>query len=189
MKNQSLVGKPSANRWTLKTVRDRCDDVGDCWIWTQALLKGYPQATIDKRGGMLVRRWVYERAHGPIEPGMRIVASCGSKLCCNPRHLSAVLPGAVLRKSWESGARSKALHAARMRAEVRAGRRVPLAPKITQAIADQIRNDPRPTQEVVQEAVRVHGINQSHAYRIRRNEVWRDRRADASVFGLAGRML
>lgn len=44
-------------RITLKTIHDRCDEVGECWIWKDAVGKqGYPIVRLRPGGCLLVRR-------------------------------------------------------------------------------------------------------------------------------------
>jgi hypothetical protein len=72
-------------KFDLKTIRDRCEEDGDCWIWKQSVNSaGYPQA----RRGQLVRRIALGLSGKPPRPRMVCVASCRERLCCNPAHLS-----------------------------------------------------------------------------------------------------
>lgn len=94
--------------WTLKTIRDRCEEVGDCWVWGQAVNStGYPQATIGGKGGQPVRRVSVVLSGRRVGKGWRVVSDCG-KLCCNPEHLKLKTFSQVLVTSYESGRRNSA---------------------------------------------------------------------------------
>jgi hypothetical protein len=102
-----MSGKP----WDLKTVHDRCRDDGDCWTWTQGRhhASGHPQATIEGKGGQLVRRWVLAAATGrQLTHANKVVDSCGNHLCCNPDHLRTSTASAVLKRAYHDGTRSTA---------------------------------------------------------------------------------
>lgn len=62
-----------------------------CWLWT---------GTCDERGygrtfQLLapVHRVVYETLVGPIPAGHHLHHRCGTRRCCNPRHLTPMDPG------------------------------------------------------------------------------------------------
>jgi hypothetical protein len=94
--------------WNLKSIKDRCREDGDCWLWAQGANQrsGQPKATIDGKCGQLVRRHAVRLSGLELRGGYRVVDTCGQGLCCNPDHLKQVTPGAVLRKSYRDGARS-----------------------------------------------------------------------------------
>jgi hypothetical protein len=99
-----------AKVWTLKTIHDRCDEEGDCWLWKHAVNStGYPQGCIDGKPGQLVRR------HAVLLSGRslsgyraRVADTCGNRLCCNPDHLKLRTFGQVQSDSYTSGKRSTA---------------------------------------------------------------------------------
>ena len=41
---------------TLAHIKDRTEEVGDCWIWQQGATNGYPQMKVQGRCCKLVRR-------------------------------------------------------------------------------------------------------------------------------------
>lgn len=61
---------------------------GECLIWRGTLTqKGYARVV---RSGRVYRvhRMVWERANGPIPPGMQVMCLCDRRDCINIRHLS-----------------------------------------------------------------------------------------------------
>lgn len=92
----------------LKKIRDRCREDGDCWIWAQGVNSaGYPQASIDGKGGQMVRRAALIAA-GKLPKGKanRVTDICGNRLCCNPEHLKWASFSDLLKGAYRSGNRS-----------------------------------------------------------------------------------
>lgn len=72
-------------RERLDTCTERLPD--GCLVWTGARNRdGYGRA---RSGGkrVSVHRWVYEREHGPIEPGVLIDHACWNRACVEVTHL------------------------------------------------------------------------------------------------------
>lgn len=64
--------------------------VGDCIEWTGSRLPtGYGYIRIAGRG-VYAHRFFFERAKGPIPPGLHIDHLCRNTSCVNPDHLEAV---------------------------------------------------------------------------------------------------
>lgn len=166
--------------WTLKTVRDRCKDDGDCWIWQQATIKGYPQASIDGNGGTMVRRWVWLNTHEKAPNGCwRIVSSCDDNLCCNPEHLKIARPSQITAKGWQSGGRDRQAQRLVQRGRFIAAGLV----KLSMEQARAIRCDERSARVIAAE----YGVTAGHIHDIRRHRTWKESRNPvSSVFALAG---
>jgi len=100
---------PPFRPWTLDTVLDRCDEVGECWIWKHSCKAGRnPQATIEGKTGSIVRPFIYDVLLKKPRPiGSTIGATCGEPKCCNPAHLVWKSRSDVIRSTYKSGARSK----------------------------------------------------------------------------------
>lgn len=62
-----------------------------CWLWTGHLTAaGYGRFPLEHGTPPLyAHRYAYERAHGPIPPGLVVMHSCDNPPCVNPAHLSA----------------------------------------------------------------------------------------------------
>ena len=72
---------------TLQTIKDRCVEEGDCWIWNQGQDgHGYPSISVNRKTTN-VRRLVYKLTGKHLGQFQPIRATCGNKLCCNPDHL------------------------------------------------------------------------------------------------------
>lgn len=99
----------AGRQWTLQTVYDRCEEIGDCWIWAQSLkANGIPQACIDGKGGRNVRTYIYDVLSGKKRPPKSTVGStCNERRCCNPAHLVWRSRSQVVSSSYKSGARHK----------------------------------------------------------------------------------
>ena len=75
----------------LSFLAPRCDEEGSCLIWRRAVNSGgSPVASIDGKSSRSVRRWVFERLHGPAGADMAVVPTCDNPLCVEPRHAEAV---------------------------------------------------------------------------------------------------
>jgi hypothetical protein len=94
-------------KFDLKTIRDRCEEEGDCWIWQQCVNSGgYPQASINGKQGQMVRR------HAVLLSGRtlsgyraRVADTCGNRLCCNPDHLRLRTFSQIQSDSYRNGSR------------------------------------------------------------------------------------
>jgi len=103
------TGKQQRRAWDLKTVKDRCIEVGECWLWDQGVSStGYPQACINGKSGVSVRTFVYDVLLAKRRlVGSNIIAECGNKLCCSPACLAAKSRSWVIKQQWVDGRRSK----------------------------------------------------------------------------------
>lgn len=73
-------------RLTLESIKARCEEEGDCWIWQQGTNSmGQPNAR-DGDKSVQVRRRVWELSHvdRDIGKGMFVIAGCTHKLCVSP---------------------------------------------------------------------------------------------------------
>ncbi len=67
----------------------RVDPATGCHPWTGSLNnQGYGQVRLGGKT-VLAHRVAYERAHGPLPPGMNALHSCDTPACVNPDHLHA----------------------------------------------------------------------------------------------------
>lgn len=77
----------------------------ECWLWRGAAIgKGYGAFSLYGK-----QRYVHQIAYvlsgGYIPPGQQVMHTCHSKLCCNPRHLRAVVAQQNLAHNGYSGRR------------------------------------------------------------------------------------
>lgn len=89
----------------------------DCWPWlgatnTSPKMRGGPYGKLGdqhpSRKTVLAHRVAYAISVGPIPDGFHVDHKCGFSLCCNPRHLEAVLPA-------ENNSRSTSVTSANIR--------------------------------------------------------------------------
>lgn len=76
-----------ADRWSAKVAID--DTETGCHVWTGAFTKprqGYGRLSVD---GVMhcAHRFAWERAHGPIPNGMKVLHRCDNSACVNVEHL------------------------------------------------------------------------------------------------------
>jgi len=57
-----------------------------CWIWTGAIARGYGKFWSGTRL-VMAHRFAWERAHGPISPGLCVCHTCDVPNCVRPDHL------------------------------------------------------------------------------------------------------
>lgn len=147
---------------TIKTLRERCAEVGDCLEWP-----GKSRHPMVRHMGrtMLVRRLVLELVGKQIPADKRAVMSCENRLCINPDHI-------VMRSHREIMARQGALgklsDPARV-AKIAATKREKYA-KLTMADARAIRASP----ETHEKTAAKYGIHPSKVASIRQHRCWRE---------------
>jgi hypothetical protein len=161
-----------ARVWTLETVRQRCDEIGECWIWKQAVQsKGYPQASINGKTGQSVRLYVYSVLLGKTRRRTdAVTAKCNQILCCSPTCLVAKSRGAVIRRQYELGSRSR---------QPKLGIGC-INPKLTREQVDAIRA--LPSGESQASIGRRYGVAARTIGKILNGESWAPKRQPESVF-------
>ena len=63
---------------TIQEIKDRTDEVGECWIWKRGTTSGYPQLKVPGRACKLVRRLVVELDGRPAEVRQPVITTCGA---------------------------------------------------------------------------------------------------------------
>ena len=85
-----LAGGQSRIRDPETKFKERTRRQGDCLVWVAGRKSsGYGKMAVGGRH-MPVHRYAWERANGPIPPGMEIDHRCHNRLCCNIDHLRLV---------------------------------------------------------------------------------------------------
>lgn len=154
----------------LKTIRDRCTEDGDCWIWQQAVNSaGYPQASIDGKGGQMVRRAALVAAgKQPAKRYKRVTDNCGNRRCCNPEHLRWSCFSDLLKESYRTGRRNtRAEYLKRLEASQRTGKA-----KLTWEKVREIRV--RLVNETCSKIAPDYGVKEKAITNIKFNRSWRE---------------
>lgn len=162
---------------TIELIHSRCDEVGDCWIWTGALTgPGYPSMTYGGKRGMNLRREVLRIEGRPSPAGHRVINTCLNPKCLNPAHLKSLTPAQF--NAW-LGRRGRLSTPAVKAARTRSAR--DLRAKLTIEAARAIRAR-RAEGATIEQLGAEFGVHKSLAARICRGEAWREAPAGASVF-------
>lgn len=76
--------------------------LGQCWVWTGALCRGYGRHTVNKVGKW-THRTAFELYGGVIPPGQDLCHSCNNRACCRPGHLAPGTRGENVRYAFACG--------------------------------------------------------------------------------------
>lgn len=145
---------------TVKDLKDRSDEIGDCWIWNQATSEnGYPIMKIRGCGCKLVRRLAAELAGKKPQYRQPVETTCDEKLCVNPEHMKPSSSASVAKRAAKRGAFSTVSRGARIAASRRAGK-----VKLNDAQVAEIRASTEPETKLGP----IYGVNRSYIGRIRR---------------------
>lgn len=151
----------------LVSIKDRCIEEGDCWVWQGALsTQGIPVARFDGKTGP-VRRIVGELIGLPLN-GRVATCNCGNKLCVSPSHVIAITrkklqarTGMALRGSVSSKLRSKKIFDTKLKTK---------PPKLSIEIAREVRS----SLETERAAAKRLGVSQYTIHAIRHNKIYKD---------------
>lgn len=162
--------------WTEKTLYDRCEEVGECWIWAQAVNgQGHPQAHINGKGGQLVRRWAFMTLLGKEVPARHVVTTtCMDVRCCNPAHLKCVSYSKRLSLAYARGDRNAVRESVKRANALRAAGKVRLDMEKAREI--RARRD-----ESADALAKEFNVRDNHIRSIWRGEKWQEA-AGSSVF-------
>jgi hypothetical protein len=163
---------------TLETLRYYAHDCGDCLLWKQGTNgAGYPQATIDGKGGQMVRRYIFTHLMGKELRTRQVVTSrCDTKLCISPDHLISSWMGKIQERSYRTGKRmSRVEYTGRLERSIRSG-----WSKLGWEDIAKIRAEPESVSHA--EIGRLYGIHHKTASKIRRGLSWRVSAMNSSVF-------
>lgn len=91
---------PRSKRTLAQRLAEKCERVGDCWIWTGGFgwfnsnrvypVMGWGTRAARSVGQQYAHRVAYVLWNGPISQGAAVKQMCGAYLCINPAHLTAV---------------------------------------------------------------------------------------------------
>lgn len=148
----------------------RCVEYGECLLWQGHIGNGVPQVFIGNTYRM-VRRVVWEAAHGPIPVGRVAVCKCRERACVRLEHVQLMTTAQVARLAAREGKFSTP----QRRARIALGQR--RRSRLTPEIIAQVR-----AAENGAAIARELGICKSTVSKIRRGESW-GVVAGVSVFG------
>ena len=151
---------------SIQDIKDRTEEVGECWIWQQGTSNGLPQMKVKGCACKLVRRIVVAIDGRPAEPGQPVAVTCGEKLCVNPKHLKPSTTRAVAKAAARKGAWKGQVRCAKIAAAKRAGANV----KLTAEMVQIIRSSDEPGPALAKKL----GVDRALIPRVRAGKAWKD---------------
>lgn len=156
----------------LETIKGRCIEEGECWIWQGSLSPGevpsmrLPTSIDPDRKLVAVRRWIAEQQGKRID-GLYVTNSCEEKRCVCPDHIVVLTRKKLQKRAGKTMTKNQnpAMVASRAAARVRAGNI-----KIGYDIAREIRASEKPAHEWAAEL----GCNVSSVFQAKRGSTWKD---------------
>lgn len=170
--------RPPAQVLTLKDISDRCDLVGNCWVWKQGTnSEGVPQ--VRTRGkNVLVRREVALLSNGNAPSrGWFVVSACQDKLCVAPGCIRILSPAKFI--EWMNTTGRLNTPAQAIAKAAAAARRSPLTNESVSQLRELIANGADRG-----ETAASFGITRSYANRIAAGRNRRPAAVGNSVFNL-----
>lgn len=163
---------------TLDVIRDNCEIVGKCWIWTASVNTrgGYPRAWIDGSGFVNVRSYVFKELLGKrLTKGLVMSSRCGNPSCVGPQCLISKSYSRMVADSYKNGAREVTTH--RQRRHV----------KLTMEIARVIRASNEPSADLAERF----GVNKATINYVRSGARWVEPKPvpHSSIFNLASHFM
>ncbi len=140
------------------------DDAG-CLVWQRSCCNGHPAVRVGEKT-ILVRRYLWEKQHGTIDPGKVIRMACECKLCVNPEHMKLTTYKQIGKECGKLGLMSGAKRSAKIAATKRLGKQS----KMTEEAVNMLRSG----QIKATQAPDQFGITYAHARKIIRGDAWRD---------------
>lgn len=160
----------------LKRLWDRCDEVGECWIWRQATSKqGYPRCGMTGYNAYAhTAAWLIVR--GEIPAGHQLTNTCGHRRCIRPAHWLPMTQAQRSRMLADQGAWHGPDRIAKIAAKARA------KGKLDEGKAAYIR-EARGT-KTADELCAEFSVNRTVIYRIWRGQSWATTAPNSSVFSM-----
>lgn len=152
---------------TLRLIRGRCDEIGECWIWTGATGGRSSLPCMHREGKtQYVRRVVYELSHDRPAGRLVVTPKCTNPACVSPRCLEAIPRKLALQRAGQRGAYSspsKLLLSA-------------LAQRARSRYSDELIEQIKASEAGHKQVSRETGMSVSYVRAIRRGEARRDLR-------------
>lgn len=144
------------------------DAGGDCIRWDtearSAARRRHPMIVVDGKG-ILIRRYLYEKANGPLRSGYLLVPHCGDECCIAPEHQKQI----TVRQKNLIAAKQEAANRSRSR-KVAAARRASGRVKLSMELAREIRN----SDESGPKLARRLGVHEKAIWDVRHHVSWKE---------------
>jgi hypothetical protein len=159
----------------LDSIYAKCEDFGECRLWTGRSVAGSPKVWVP--GGYRPgRRIVYEESRGrPIQNGLYPVMRCRNAMCLHEDHIAVLSKSAILKLAGSEGRFSS-----RHSAAVTAGRRKAGTAKLDMNKAREVRASEEPVTVLAERF----NVDRSMIYLIKQGKAWREVTQGASIFNL-----
>jgi len=161
---------------TLKDIKDRTVEEGDCWIWQQGLTNGQPQMKVKGCDCKLVRRIVLQVVGRAAAARQPVMVTCDNALCVNPKHLKLSSASEIAQQKAARGAWRGIARAAKISATKRAAGQSKMSDAEVQALRTSSESGPAAAARL--------GVHRSLVSQIRRGVARKD--YSSPFFGLAG---
>jgi len=161
----------------IEYIAKRVIEEGDCLVWQLGLVNGHPNMRMGNKS-VLVRRYMWQTAHGNIPKGKVLRCTCGEPRCVNVDHIQPMTYQQIAKIEGRAGKMSGHIRSAKI-AETK--RRT--TAKITMEMAREI----RASSETGVALAKKYGISQKKISYIRLNKVWREYVGNPFA-GLGGRL-
>jgi hypothetical protein len=93
---------------TMRLIRGRCDEVGDCWLWNGATGGRSDLPCIHHNGKTkYVHRVVYDLSHARGAGKLVVTPKCTNRLCVSPKCLEALPRKLALQRAGQRGSYSR----------------------------------------------------------------------------------
>lgn len=120
---------------TLESLRARCIEEGDCWLWQGAATGGVPSIGF-KGKTVYVRRYILEVLQGrSLGHKQRTTPTCFNHLCINPEHIM-LTSRSIIQKRWTNHAGYMQAPARRLKITVSRRERSPYSLETVQKVHD-----------------------------------------------------
>lgn len=145
-------------------IQHRTRDDAGCAVWRFSCCNGHPAMRQGSKT-VLVRRAIWQDAHGDIESGKIIRMTCETTGCVHPDHMQLTTYKRLAKHLGSLGIMSGPVRSAKIAATKRKSQA-----KLTAAMVLEIRQSSEKTKTLAEKF----GVAQAHISKIRVGKCWRD---------------
>ncbi|MEN9375996.1 MAG: hypothetical protein RL710_1153 [Pseudomonadota bacterium] len=149
---------------TIADIIHHCTEDADCLLWRRSCCNGHPAMKVGSKT-MLVRRVLWQSAHGPIPKGRIVRATCGNVRCINPEHAELTTYQRLGKQLGALGVMSGPVRSA---AIARSKRKTHA--KLTEGAVREI----RASNELGRVLAARFGVAQAHISKVQKHKAWRE---------------